>query len=85
MGVPLSNRLRIAVVGGGWAGCAAAVHLDNAGASVMLLEASRDLGGRARRQELELGGARHVLDNGQHLMIGAYSEVATLLRLSMFR
>jgi len=81
MGVPLSNRLRIAVVGGGWAGCAAAVHLAKAGASVMLLEASRDLGGRARRQELELGGTRHVLDNGQHLMIGAYSEVATLLRL----
>jgi len=81
MGAPLSKRLRIAVVGGGWAGCAAAVHLVNAGASVTLLEASRDLGGRARRQELELGGARHVLDNGQHLMIGAYSEVATLLRL----
>lgn len=81
MGVPLSNRLRVAVVGGGWAGCAAAVHLAKAGASVMLLEASRDLGGRARRQELELGGTRHVLDNGQHLMIGAYSEVAALLRL----
>jgi squalene-associated FAD-dependent desaturase len=73
--------MRIAVVGGGWAGCAAAAHLAAAGASVLMFEASRELGGRARGLELELAGECHLLDNGQHLMIGAYTEVAALLRL----
>jgi squalene-associated FAD-dependent desaturase len=81
MGVPLSGRSRVVVVGGGWAGCSAAAHLAAAGVSVVLLEASRELGGRARRLELEFGSECHVLDNGQHLMIGAYTEVAALLRL----
>jgi squalene-associated FAD-dependent desaturase len=73
--------MRVAVVGAGWAGCAAAVRLTAGGAEVILLEATRDLGGRARRVELDLGSASHVVDNGQHLMIGAYTEVAALLRL----
>ena len=71
---------RAAVVGGGWAGCAAAAALARAGVEVVLLEASNDLGGRARRVVLELGGVRHALDNGQHLMIGAYTSTARLLR-----
>jgi predicted NAD/FAD-binding protein len=81
LGVPLSARPRVAVVGAGWAGCSAAGHLAAAGAEVTLLEATREIGGRARRVELELGGAQHRLDNGQHLMIGAYTETAALLRL----
>lgn len=69
----------VAVVGGGWAGCAAAATLAAAGARVTLFEAAADLGGRGRRVVLELDGARHALDNGQHLMIGAYTAVAGLL------
>jgi uncharacterized protein with NAD-binding domain and iron-sulfur cluster len=38
---------RVAVVGGGWAGCAAAVELAAAGRQVTLYEAARSLGGRA--------------------------------------
>ena len=53
----------VAVVGGGWAGCAAALTLAEAGVAVTLFEASRTLGGRARAVELE--GQR--LDNGQHI------------------
>ncbi|MBY0557331.1 MAG: FAD-dependent oxidoreductase, partial [Burkholderiaceae bacterium] len=34
----------MAVVGGGWAGCAAAVELASAGYKVTLLEAARTLG-----------------------------------------
>jgi hydroxysqualene dehydroxylase len=71
---------RAAVIGGGWAGCAAAAMLAAAGVEVALYEASNDLGGRARRVVLELDGARHALDNGQHLMIGAYTSTARLLR-----
>jgi squalene-associated FAD-dependent desaturase len=69
---------RAAVIGAGWAGCAAAAELAASGVRVTLLEASDELGGRARRLPLELAGHWHVLDNGQHLLLGAYSETAAL-------
>ena len=69
----------VAVIGGGWAGCAAAADLAAAGRRVVLLEAGHELGGRGRRVELELDGAAHVLDNGQHLMLGAFNETSALL------
>ena len=78
LGVRVNNRLHVAVIGGGWAGCAAAAELTGAGHRVVLLEASAELGGRARRLVLELAGQDHVLDNGQHLLIGAYSATAGL-------
>jgi len=67
----------VAVVGGGWAGLAAAVELAAAGVPVTVFEAARRLGGRAR------GVDWHGLtvDNGQHLLIGAYTETLRLLRL----
>jgi len=68
-----------AIVGGGWAGCAAAAQLTVAGANVTLFEAAAELGGRGRRVALELDGVTHTLDNGQHLMIGAYSAIAEVL------
>ncbi len=67
----------VAVVGAGWAGCAAAVELSRAGHRVTLFEAARTLGGRARRVELE-GGA---VDNGQHILLGAYSASLRMLQL----
>ncbi|WP_317202793.1 hydroxysqualene dehydroxylase HpnE [Janthinobacterium sp.] len=67
----------MAVIGAGWAGCAAAVELARAGHRVTVYEAARVLGGRARRVELD-GGA---LDNGQHILLGAYSETLRLLKL----
>lgn len=66
-----------AVVGGGWAGCAAAVELARAGHQVTLFEAGRVLGGRARRVRSE----GRALDNGQHILLGAYSETLRLLAL----
>jgi hydroxysqualene dehydroxylase len=68
----------VAVVGAGWAGLAAAVRLAGRGASVTLFEASRALGGRARRVDLTDGSP--VLDNGQHILIGAYTSTLDLLR-----
>jgi hydroxysqualene dehydroxylase len=79
MGVRVTDQLRVAVIGGGWAGCSAAAELSASGHEVVLLEAAGELGGRARRLVLDLDGERHVLDNGQHLMIGAYRATGTLL------
>ncbi|MGZ9031257.1 MAG: hydroxysqualene dehydroxylase HpnE [Burkholderiaceae bacterium] len=75
----MSKRLAVAVVGGGWAGCAAAATLAAGGAEVTLLEAAAELGGRGRRVRLELDGAQHTVDNGQHLMVGAYTSIAEVL------
>jgi squalene-associated FAD-dependent desaturase len=66
----------VAVIGGGWAGLAAAVTLAAAGVPVTVFEAARTLGGRARRVALD--GA--MLDNGQHLLLGAYRATLALIR-----
>jgi len=68
--------LKIAVIGGGWSGIAAAVELTSAGVETTLFEAGRVLGGRAR--SVEVDGQR--LDNGQHIMLGAYRETLALMR-----
>lgn len=75
----MSKRLAVAVIGGGWAGCAAAASLAAAGAEVTLFEAAAELGGRGRRVQLELDGVAHTVDNGQHLMVGAYTAIAEVL------
>ena len=43
---------KTAIIGGGWAGLAAAVELASAGVDVTLFEAAKQLGGRARRGEI---------------------------------
>ncbi|WP_273151934.1 hydroxysqualene dehydroxylase HpnE [Methylophaga thiooxydans] len=63
------------VVGGGWSGLATAVRLTQQGETVHLLEAAKQLGGRARNvawQDL-------TIDNGQHLLIGAYQHTLAIL------
>ncbi len=71
----VSNTPRVAVVGGGWAGCAAALTLAEAGVAVTLYEAGRTLGGRARAVELD----GLLLDNGQHILLGAYEQTLQLI------
>lgn len=66
----------VAIVGAGWGGLAAAVELVARGHAVHLLEAAPAPGGRARG--LTLGGL--PLDNGQHLLLGAYRETLRLMR-----
>ena len=74
--------LDIAIVGAGWAGLAAAVHACQDGHHVTLFEAARTLGGRARALPSTLPDGRPVmLDNGQHILIGAYTETLRLMRL----
>jgi squalene-associated FAD-dependent desaturase len=67
----------VAVIGGGWAGLACAAELAAAGVSVCVFEAAKQLGGRARRVDIE----GHALDNGQHILIGAYRETLRTMRL----
>jgi squalene-associated FAD-dependent desaturase len=71
----MDDRAQVAVIGGGYAGCAAAATLAAKGVRCMLFEAAPVLGGRGRRVERD--GFR--LDNGQHLMLGAYESTFRLL------
>lgn len=67
---------RVAIVGAGYAGCAAAVTLAARGVPVTLFESGPVPGGRARRVK-----TRDIeLDNGQHILSGAYSELLRLMR-----
>lgn len=77
--MPLSRSdLRVVVIGGGWAGMAAAVRLAEAGVRVVVLEGARELGGRARRVTLD----DVALDNGLHILLGAYRETLSLIDLT---
>ena len=66
----------VAVAGGGYAGMAAAVTLAEAGVRCVVYEAGKNLGGRARR--IEYRG--EILDNGQHILAGAYAELLRLMK-----
>ena len=67
---------KIAVIGGGWAGCAAAVTLTQNGHQVSLFESAKTLGGRARG--VEINGL--TVDNGQHILLGAYQQSLKLMK-----
>ena len=69
---------QLAVIGGGWAGLAAAVAAHDQGWAVQLFEAAPQLGGRART--LPGPAALAGLDNGQHILIGAYAQSLRLMR-----
>jgi squalene-associated FAD-dependent desaturase len=56
---------------------AAAVTLADRGIPVTVFESGPVPGGRARRVKTE----GHELDNGQHILIGAYTELLRLMRL----
>lgn len=67
---------KVAIIGAGLAGVTAAHKLLQYGHQVCLFEAAPQAGGRAR-------GVAHdttILDNGQHLCLGAYHATLTLLR-----
>ena len=74
--------MKIAILGAGWAGIAAAVEATQAGHNTVVFEASHSLGGRARAVKARWpDGTPVTLDNGQHILIGAYSQTLRLMRL----
>ena len=68
----------VAVVGAGWAGLAAAVQATDLGHRVALFDMAAQAGGRARSVPVPHAAE---LDNGQHILIGAYRETLRLMRL----
>ncbi len=73
--------MKVAIIGAGWAGMSAAVKAVESGYTTTVFEASRLLGGRARALQATLpNGAPVTLDNGQHILIGAYSETLRLMK-----
>ena len=69
---------QVAIVGAGYAGLACAVELARRGVHVTVFDRSHTLGGRAR--VVAKDGSR--VDNGQHILLGAYTELTRLLRLT---
>ena len=70
-----AEAVTLAVIGGGWAGLAAAVRAIEAGHRVTLYEMAPHWGGRARSVDVE----GLALDNGQHILIGAYTRTLALM------
>ncbi|HEY6400167.1 MAG TPA: hydroxysqualene dehydroxylase HpnE [Blastocatellia bacterium] len=75
--VPLSPCPLVLIIGGGFAGLAAAVDLAEAGKRVLLLERRSFLGGRAYSFTDKTTG--DTIDNGQHLMMGCYHRTLGFL------
>ncbi len=75
--------MKVAIIGAGWAGLAAAVYLTDAGHTVVVFEASHHVGGRARTLPAPYclpDGTQACLDNGQHILIGAYTHTLAVMR-----
>lgn len=68
----------IAIIGAGWAGLAAATRLHRAGRAVRVYEAAAAPGGRAR--PIDHPGLGLTIDNGQHILLGAYTSTLSLMR-----
>ncbi|MBU3677996.1 MAG: FAD-dependent oxidoreductase [Candidatus Kapabacteria bacterium] len=65
--------MKAVVIGGGWAGIAAAMEAARRGWRVHLVEERPYLGGRARSFTDRTTG--DVIDNGQHVMMGCYHQL----------
>jgi zeta-carotene desaturase len=70
--------MKVLVIGGGFAGFAAAVALQERRHQVVLLERRGVLGGRATSSRDAVTG--DDVDNGTHLMVGAYRGTLSLAR-----
>ncbi len=74
--MPNTHEMDVIIIGGGWAGLSAAIKLVEAGKSVCIVEVAKQLGGRARKVQYK----QYSVDNGTHIMIGAYTETLKLIK-----
>ncbi len=70
------HKTDVLIIGGGWAGLSAAIELVANGKSIFLIESAKQLGGRARTVKVK----QTTVDNGTHIMIGAYTETLRLIQ-----
>jgi hydroxysqualene dehydroxylase len=66
--------VRVAVVGGGLAGLAAALDVVDAGQEVTVFEARPTLGGAVQTLPQRAGDPEPPPDNGQHIALGCFTE-----------
>ncbi|HEX4249858.1 MAG TPA: NAD(P)/FAD-dependent oxidoreductase [Pseudonocardia sp.] len=81
-----TDHVRVAVLGAGFAGLAAATHLDGAGVDVTVLEARDRVGGRVWSQRLETPFGSSVVERGAEFVLDGYDlfrEIATSLGLRL--
>jgi squalene-associated FAD-dependent desaturase len=71
--------MKAAVIGGGLAGCAAALELVDAGHDVTLFEARPTLGGAVQTLPERAGDPVPPPDNGQHIALGCFTEYLAFL------
>jgi squalene-associated FAD-dependent desaturase len=71
--------MRVAVVGGGLAGLAAALELVDAGHEVTLYEARPTVGGKVQTLPEREGDPKPPPDNGQHIALGCFTEYLAFL------
>ncbi len=72
----MSRAREVVIIGGGWAGLATALELQAHDIPATLYESAPQFGGRARNAPF----GNITVDNGQHLLIGAYTETLRLLQ-----
>ncbi|MCP3852445.1 MAG: NAD(P)-binding protein [Gammaproteobacteria bacterium] len=70
----------VCIIGAGWSGLACAVKLCQHGYKVTLLESSKHEGGRARNVTFKHFMTNQAMDNGQHIMLGAYHSTLKLFK-----
>ena len=71
--------MKAVVVGGGLAGCAAALELVKSGYEVVLYEARPTLGGAVQTLPHREGDPSPPPDNGQHIALGCFTEYVAFL------
>ena len=71
-----ARPLKLAVIGAGWAGLAAAVRATQGGHDVTVFETAGMPGGRARSDD----DSDAATDNGQHILLGGYARTLALMR-----
>ncbi len=70
---------KFVIIGGGLSGIASAVFLTHNQQNITLLEASPKLGGKAYSFQDKI--TENFIDNGQHILIGAYNNTFELLKI----